>query len=524
MKTNLPLLVAGFLALAPAIAFADEEQDLLNVLNSNAGAPQKCDACQKLRPVGTVKSIPALAALLTEAPTAHAARYALEGLPFPEAVAALREALAKANGEIKAGLIDSLGWRRDTDAVSLLSKSLSDSDPTIASAAASALGRIGGKNAIDALTAATETAPPATQSAVLDGLSRCADELLSGGDAAGAAAIYRKLLVEKSPEYIRIAAWRGLAWADASGRAQLVLQALTSEERGLHRAALKVLRELNDRSVVEACLGQWPNLSADSQLAVLDARVALGGEIASWLRTASQSPHVAVRVAAWQALANSGDPAAIRVLARAASAAEPEERDAARDSLTRLRGPGMHDAFLQAIASAEPNEKVELLRALGDRFDTAATTVLLENAGAGPDAVRSASLESLRKIADPASAGPLVALVAKSPSDADRDHILSALYAVCESSRDKNQTTTTVLSAMKSLPPGQHHHRPSPSGACHARLHQRHRLGTGSRQTTRVAAKGDGRREALRRKETSSEPNRPGPDPRRAAGGHGLFD
>ncbi|HWV99553.1 MAG TPA: HEAT repeat domain-containing protein [Candidatus Acidoferrum sp.] len=457
MKTNLlsRLLVAGFLALAPAIAFADEEQDLLNVLNSNTGAPQKCDACQKLRLVGTVKSVPALAALLTDAPTAHPARYALEGMPFPEAVAALREAFAKASGEIKAGLIDSLGWRRDAAAVPLLSKSLSDSDRIVASAAASALGRIGGKKAIDALTAASKTAPPAVQPAVLDGLSRCADQLLAGGDTKAAAALYRMVFVAESPESIRVAAWRGLALADTKGRVQLVVQALTSQERAMHLAALKVLRELNDPAVVEECLHQWAVLPADGQLAVLDARVEQGGDLLVWLRTASQSPHLAVRVAAWQALANSGDPAAIPALARAASTGEPEERAAVRDSLTRLRGPRMHDAFLQAIASSEPKDKVELLRALGERFDTNATAALLDNAGAGPDAVRSAALESLRKIADPASTGPLIALVAKSPSDADRDHILSALYAVCESSRDKDRTTATVLGAMKSLPPDQ---------------------------------------------------------------------
>ena len=458
MKMNLlsRFVFAAFLALAPAQGFADEEQDLLKVLQSNVPAPLKCAACQKLRLVGTVKSVPALARLLTDAPTAHAARYALEGLPFPEAVAALREALGRTSGEIKAGLIDSLGWRRDTAAaVPLLVKSLSDPDATIASATASALGRIGGKNAINALTAALKTATPSVLPAVLDGLDRCADQLLSGGDAQAAAAIYGKLFRSPFPQRIRIAAWRGLVWADTSSRAELVTQALSSEEHGLHLAALKVLRELHDPALVEACLRKWPGLAADSQLAVLDARVALGGDLLAVIRTASESPHLIVRVAAWQALANSGDPAAIAVLAKAAASEQAEERDAARDSLTRLRGEGMHDAFLKAIPGSEPKEKVELLRALGDRYDTKAANVLLENAGAGPDSVRLAAVESLRKIADPSTAAPLIALAARSDSDADREHVLTALYAVCQSSHDKNQTTAAVLDAMNSLPAAQ---------------------------------------------------------------------
>src|SRR5260370_7874265 len=99
-----------------------------------AGAPQECDACQKLRLVGSVKSVPALAALLIDAPTAHAARYALEGMPFPEAVAALREALGRTSGAIKAGLIDSLGCRPHAPALPLLTKPLSQSALVLASA------------------------------------------------------------------------------------------------------------------------------------------------------------------------------------------------------------------------------------------------------------------------------------------------------------------------------------------------------------------------------------------------------
>jgi len=87
MKANRLLLsfLAALLVLAASSVRADEEQDLIAVLRSTAGAPGKCTACQRLRVVGTVKSVPALAALLGEQRTSHAARYALEGLPFPEA-------------------------------------------------------------------------------------------------------------------------------------------------------------------------------------------------------------------------------------------------------------------------------------------------------------------------------------------------------------------------------------------------------------------------------------------------------
>ena len=88
-----PLAGRLLLALAASNVRADEEQDLIGTLQSSASAPQKCTACQRLRVVGTAKCVPALAALLGEERTAQAARYALEGMPFPEAVAAMRQAV-----------------------------------------------------------------------------------------------------------------------------------------------------------------------------------------------------------------------------------------------------------------------------------------------------------------------------------------------------------------------------------------------------------------------------------------------
>jgi HEAT repeat protein len=446
---GLALRVVAVLGLAFCDVRADQEQDLITILKSNAGAPQKCDACQKLRLIGTAQAVPALAALLTEEPTAHAARYALEGLPFTEAVVALREALVNASGPVKVGLIDSLGWRRDAAAVPLLNKSLLEPDPAIACAAAGALGRIGGQETITALTAAREKVPLPTQFAVLDALSRCADQLLAGGDAKRAAALYRSLTLTNFPDRIRMAAWRGLVMADPGDRTERVARALAGQEPQFHAAALMVLRELNDSSLVEACLRQWFELPADAQLALLEARLKLGGDVLPCVRTATESPHLAVRAAAWQAMADLGAPAMVPALARAAVRGEPAERTVAREALARLRGPGVREALLTRLDAAEPEEKVELLRALGERGDIEAVNVLLQQASAQPTTVRLAALEALRKLAAPDTAAPLLALAARSSSEAESTPVLEALFAVCQASANKEQTAHVVLDAMK---------------------------------------------------------------------------
>ncbi len=452
MKTNFLnslFLVVAMLGMTSGDARADQEEDLIAILQSNAGAPQKCDACQKLRLVGTVKAVPALAGLLTEESTAHAARYALEGLPFPEAVIALRKALAEASGFIKAGLIDSLGWRRDTAAVPLLTPSLLEADPAIACAAADALGRIGGPEAITSLTAAREKVPLATQLAVLDALSRCADQLLASSDAKGAAALYLSLISTNSPDRIRIGAWRGLVMADSGGRGERVARALAGQEPLFHATALMMLRELSDGPLVEACLRQWSELPADAQVALLDARLKLGGNALPCVRTATESPHLVVRVAAWQALADLGAPAMVPALARAAARGEPAECTVARECLARVHGPGVREALLARLGSAEPEEKVELVRALGDRGDVEAANVLLQHTTGQPAAVRLATLEALRRLAAPDTAAPLLALTAQSSSEAESTPVLEALVAVCQASADKERTTQIVLDAMK---------------------------------------------------------------------------
>jgi HEAT repeat protein len=446
------LLLVCLFALVASATRADEEQDLIATLQSGASIPQKCAACQRLRFVGTVKSVPALSALLGEERTGHAARYALEGMAYPEAGDALRQALAKTSGLIKAGLVDSAGWRRDTAAIPLLTSLLTGTDTTLASAAAAALGRIGGKDATGALVAVRDQAPATVQPTVLNSLLRCAEQLLAGGDTQGAATLYRDLTGPKFPASVRFAAWRGLVMADAGARADLVTKAIVDPDRSLRAVALKVIRELNDPQVFNACLSQWASLQAESQLAVLDASLKLRTQALPTVRSATESQYPAVRMAGWQALGDLGDAASIAVLAKAAAASEAAERAAARDALARLRGNGVREALLGQINASAAPEKAELLRVLGERGDKDAASMLVASAGSDTGPVRLAALESLRKLALPDTISPLLDIAAKSKSDDERDPVLKALYAVCQASPDKEQTARSVVAAMGRFP------------------------------------------------------------------------
>jgi len=439
------IFLASLFVLSLIVARADEEQDQFAVLHSDASISKKYQACQKLRVIGTVKCVPEVAALLTDPNLSQAARQTLDGLPYPEVDAVLSDALGKTSGLVKAGIVDSIGWRGRPESVALLTPLLSDSDTNISAAAATSLGRLGGKDAVTALTVARDQGAP-VQAALL----QCAEQL-SANDAAGAVAIYRDLNSDKYGLGIRTAAWRGLVMTDSEHRVELMNQALGGTDHGLERVALKTLRDAADKDLVQACAAEWASLSEAAQLALLDAAVKLGnaGPI---VRTASQSEIPAIRTAAWTAMGQINDWQSIPALAKASATAKKTERDAARESLAELKGPDAAKALLAELDHADATEKAELLRALGAQHDPASSPVLLQNAAAGDEPVRLAALQSLTEIAPPDALSPLLEILAKADADSVRDAAMEGLSAICESSPDKDAATRAVVEAQEKLP------------------------------------------------------------------------
>ena len=102
----------------------------------------KAKACQRLALVGDKSSAPPLAALLGDEKLGHYARFGLEAIPGPAVDALLREALAKLEGDLLIGVINSIGRRKDPQALAPLAKIIHGDDQKAAEAARAALGRI----------------------------------------------------------------------------------------------------------------------------------------------------------------------------------------------------------------------------------------------------------------------------------------------------------------------------------------------------------------------------------------------
>jgi HEAT repeat protein len=102
----------------------------------------RAKACQRLAVVGDKNAVPALAALLDSPQLSLYARTALETLPDRAADDALRSGLGRVHGKLLAGVINSIGKRRDANALGALEKLLHHSDTEVAGSANAALARI----------------------------------------------------------------------------------------------------------------------------------------------------------------------------------------------------------------------------------------------------------------------------------------------------------------------------------------------------------------------------------------------
>ncbi|MFQ6131019.1 MAG: HEAT repeat domain-containing protein [Armatimonadota bacterium] len=242
---------------------AKEERRLIAVLRSDAPPFDKDVACRRLAVIGTKEAVPALAALLADEKLSGIARYGLEPIPDPSVNEALRAAMSELEGMLLVGVINSIGKRRDREAVAELTKLLGASDQAVAGAAASALGKIGGPESAQALERALSSAPAALRPAVADACLWCGQTLLAEGRRRRALALYDRVRKEDLPSHLVAAATRSAALARRSAGIPLLVEMLRSDDGELLGMALRLAREMPGGAVAKALSAELPKLPAD---------------------------------------------------------------------------------------------------------------------------------------------------------------------------------------------------------------------------------------------------------------------
>jgi HEAT repeat protein/type 1 glutamine amidotransferase len=433
------------------------EEQFIDLLKSDATDAGKQYICRKLSIIGTEESVPVLAAMLTQEATsemepADMARYALERIPSPAAGNALLEALAGTSGKVKVGIINSLGQRRDEQAVQELGKLLRDPDKEIVKASLSALGGIGGGEAARLLRSSEPAVLAELHLLWADAFLKCAGMLLADGDLKSAATIYNSLYIRKTdPVHVRIAGLRGLAATSPNRAATFVIHILKGHDEALRTAAIDVVRDIPGPDIVQAVTRGLPGLSAAGQVQALSALADRGDSSALPAAVeATKSTEVEVRIAAYGAVAALGSASSVDLLAKAVASTDGAEQEAARQGLYRLRGAEVDQKILLAATQADPDVKVELIRSLGARNMQASVEVLLEMAK-GPDAtVRIESIKVLKEVAGAGDVPALIDLLVSVRSDAERSEAETTLASAGRRIEDDLKRADPILSAFES--------------------------------------------------------------------------
>jgi len=452
--------VAPATTASPARAAADNnsaaqerQRTLIGVLQSDAPAAQKAITCKQLAIYGTQDAVPALAALLSDEKLAAWARIGLEAIPGAAADNALREAAGKLQGRLLIGVINSLGVRRDANAVDILVPRLKDADAEVASAAAAALGHIGGASATKALEQSLAGASAAVRPAVAEGCILCAERLLAEGKRDEAAKLYDAVRKADVPKQRLLEATRGAILARGTAGLPLLVEQLSSADKSLFGIGLRTARELPGREVTAALVSELGKAAAERQALLILALADRGDAAAApaVLAAAKSGPNN-VRIAAFGVLGRVGSTPCVPILLDAALEADAELAHAAKATLAGLPDKEVDADLLARLPKAEGKLRVILLDVAGQRRIEAALPTLLKAADDADAQVRAAALAALGSTLGQRDLPVLIARVVNPQKPEDAKAAAEALHAACIRMPDREACAATLIAAMSQAP------------------------------------------------------------------------
>lgn len=406
------------------------EAGLVQLLGPGSTFEARRFACKQLGIVGTKSALPALAKLLQSDETAGIACLALTTYPRGKADEVLRAALPPATGVARIQIINTLGDRRDRNAVKLLAPLAGDADLSVAKAALASLGKIGNQAAWKAITSVPKDVDPAVQAAVTEASLRCAETFAASGDWKGATPIYETLLASSQPVYVRRAAFDALLCLDKAQAQPRILQVLHGSDSTLKPVAIASVRTLPSTNASEVFAADLPSLPSQEQVWLIDSLAARGDTAAcTAIGNSLASPDAAVRRAAISALGRIGSTWCVGMFASAlARTPDAEERHAVESALIGLQGGAQTDqAIAAALEKSSANARASLIAALARRQGPAANSLLLAEAGRPDPAAAKAALRALAKTAGPAEVTPLLERLTGAPDAALRSEAESAV-------------------------------------------------------------------------------------------------
>lgn len=450
------LLVLGLLAALPIRSFAadadpQKTRELIAVLQSNTDLHARARACQQLAILGTTDAVAPLAALLSDEKLGHYARDALQVMPGPAAAEALRSALGRLSGNQLIGVVNSVGQRRDAQAVPALAKLAANRGSSAAPAALLALGRIGTSEAIRIAQQNLTAGSAEMRAAAAEACLLAADQHLDQGKRDAAITLYDAVRKAAPEGQLRVTATHGAIVARQGGGLPLLIEHLHSADEAMRDVALRAIRELPGAQITPAIVGELSRAKPALQPLIIAALVERGDRTAlAAIEVKAGDPDPEVRLAALRALGRVGASSSVPILLAAATAGRsPADADAAVTSLSRITSSDTAAAILKGLPAAPPAARIRLIAVLGERRAEVAIPTLLQLATDENREISEAAYRALMLAARPTDLPQLVSLSLGAKDEALRTLADRAIVTTAMRVLDPARRADAVLAALR---------------------------------------------------------------------------
>jgi HEAT repeat protein len=437
---------------APADRYPAFEDKLIAILNApDATKPGKQFACQMLRIVGSPKCIPAVAALLTDEQLSHIARYVLLPMKNPAADTALRVALTQTTGPVRIGIVNTLGDRKDREALNAVAALVGSGDELTGRACLNAIGKIGG---VPAEVTLERLKPPAPlNEAWALAYLHTAENLIASGDHTHPGKMLRRLLTPENPIAVRAAALDAYALDQKERSVPLIIQNLSSPEGIMRRSAMSaVIAAPGHRATIELSK-QLKSVPNDVKPELLEALASRGDAIGvtDTVNKLTADADPVVRKAAVLALGKLGNNSSVALLAPMLK--DSDSRRDALQALGQLNGPGVVPAMVQSASTGDPEVRSALLTVLAQRGQIEALPAFRTSLADPDPKIRRAGVAGLSALGALEDMKPLADRMASAADDSEREDLGGAMTAIGLRTQDENARCAAALQALNGAAP-----------------------------------------------------------------------
>ncbi|HEX4415568.1 MAG TPA: HEAT repeat domain-containing protein [Lacipirellulaceae bacterium] len=423
------------------------EPELLKTLREGSAA-EKALACKQLAIVGNAECIPELAKLLSDEQLSSWSRIALEAIPDTACDTVLIDGAKTLRGKLLVGVINSLGVRRSSAAVDVLTVKLKGDDADAIAAAGVALGKIGGDKATSALRESLASSNRDARNAAAEGYILCAERLNASGKKNDAASLYNRVRTADVSKQHLLEATRGEIVAKGNDGAALLVEQLKSHDRKRFNLGLKVSRELAGQKVTDALAAELKDAPAERAALIITA---LGDRATDKLPAAvvdaAQHGEKPIKLAAIEVFGRVGQGAMVPALLEIAAGDDTELAAAAKTALDKMPGTQADSDLVHRLSSTHGKSLDVLIHVIGQRRIDAVKD-LIEIYHGSDESARNAALLALGSTIEPQDLPLLIKEVKASQNTQDGDRAEKALQTACVRMPDREATAGQLAEAM----------------------------------------------------------------------------